>query len=162
MNWVSVIADIKAVFMVAFAFYAIKSVTKGIWKFRSPKISIRERLGSLGLLLSTISATMFLLFYAYIWFGHMLIAHGEALFLFYYTGETLAWIGLIIGLFGSREIRTSSVLVSIVMIFQWYGTMVGGTKANAVISAAMFIVLAFAGFTLWLTTMLSRRRTAYT
>jgi hypothetical protein len=88
---------------------------------------------------------LFAWFLIYLWFERQLIAHGSALWLYYYTGLFLASMGLILGLAGRGWIRHSSEVISLVMVFQWCGRMIVGRKIEAFLTIVMFIFLATGG-----------------
>jgi hypothetical protein len=85
------------------------------------------------------------LFFIHIWVEGNLIAHGAALWIYYYTAICFALIGLAFGLTGHGWVRQSSTIVSLVMVFQWSGQMAVSTLEDFLITVAMYFSLAVVG-----------------
>jgi hypothetical protein len=104
------------------------------------------------------SAALFAWFLIYLWMERRLIAHGSALWLYYYAGFWLAAVGLMLSFAGRGWVRRSTAVVSLVMVFQWYGRMVLGRKVESIITIAMFVFLAAGGIIELGSKLLIRRR----
>jgi hypothetical protein len=99
----------------------------------------------MGLALGICSAALYKWFFIYASVSDSLIAHGSALFIYYSVCSGLAIAGLILGLAGSRWIRQSAMIVSLVMVFQSLELWEMRTKVDVVLALAMFTSLAILG-----------------
>jgi hypothetical protein len=64
------------------------------------------------------------------------------------VGEGLALAGLILGALGIGWVRQSVLLISLVMVFQWWRELVTGPGPARVVDGAMFASLALFAFIL--------------
>jgi hypothetical protein len=158
MGWTNTLGSFWNAFMLAYAIFVIWSFARWILALGKLRFTLRDWLGSLGLAAGICSAALFAVFLIFLWMERELIAHGSALWLYYYTGFFLAAVGLILGLAGRDWIRGSSAVVSLVMVFQWYGRMVVGRKAEAIVTVVMFASLAVGGIIALLSKLCFRRR----
>lgn len=108
---------------------------RGGWRFHA---------ATFGLFLGVGSAILLVAFYAHLWVTGNLIAHGAILWLLFYAGESSADAGLLLALAGRGVLRASAVLVNLVMVFQWWGRMIVGLHAEAVLSTIMYVCVAIA------------------
>ncbi len=145
MGLTNVVGSLWEVFMLAYAIFVIWTFVRWILMVRTSIFTLRDWLGSLGLAMGICSAALFAWFLIYLWMEGRLIAHGSALWLYYYAGFFLAAVGLMLSFAGRDWVRRSSAVVSLVMVFQWYGRMVLGRKVESIITIAMFVFLAAGG-----------------
>jgi len=96
------------------------------------------------------SAALYAVFFAFFGFEKKLLLHGSALWIYYIVGALLAAIGLVLGVAGRGWVRNASILISLVMLFQWYGMMIIGSsqRAEGIVTIAMFIAVAVWGILL--------------
>lgn len=145
MKWASLLNSIRPVFLIAYGIFVVWTVVRLIMAIRSFRRNLRDWLGSIGLLAGICSAMLLALFYIHIWVEGKLIAHGAALWIYYYTAICFALIGLALGLTGHGWVRRSSTIVCLVMVFQWSGQMVVSAREDFLITVAMFVSLAAVG-----------------
>lgn len=150
---VATIEGFRTVFMIGFALFLISSVTKWIRHFRTAGKDARNWCGSVGLVAGAISALLYAAFYGYLYAERELIAHGSALWIYYYTGVALAAFGLIAGCFGRSGLRRSALFINVVMLFQWWREMIPSVRGAAIASLMMFAVLAITSV-VWLVALI--------
>jgi hypothetical protein len=147
MKWASLLNSIRPAFLIAYGIFVVWTVVRLMMEIRSSRRKLRDWLGSFGLAAGICSAMLLALFYIHIWVEGKLIAHGAALWIYYYAAICFAIIGLILGLTGHGWVRRSSTVVSLVMVFQWSGQMVVSAREDFLITVAMFVSLAVVGIT---------------
>jgi hypothetical protein len=145
MKWASLLNSVRPIFFIAYGVFVVWTVVRLIMEIRSFRRYLREWLGLIGLLAGICSAMLLALFYIHILAEGKLIAHGAALWIYYYTAICFALIGLALGLAGHGWVRRSSTIVSLVMVFQWSGQMVVSAREDFLITVAMFVSLAVVG-----------------
>jgi hypothetical protein len=145
MDFMDSVENFQKVFMLVFGAFVIWSLARWTRVIMSTASTLRVWLGSLGLIAGICSAVLFAWFYIYLFVERALIAHGAALWLYYYAGGLLSLIGLGFGLAGRGWMRQSSVVISIVMIFQWLEEMTVGRKQEFFLVVGMFLSLAAVG-----------------
>jgi hypothetical protein len=141
MHWVYTVLNVRKVLLLSYAVFVVWSLWLWIRSVNTKAFALRDWFGSLGLVAGIVSAAMFGWFFLYLAMMHGLIAHGSALWLYYYLGEGLAVLGLFLGLFFRGELRQSAAIISVVMMFEWYGEMIVGLKAEAIVSIALISFL---------------------
>jgi hypothetical protein len=144
-EWIILVRAVRAAFLIIYAIFVVSSLVKWIRTTEASKLTLRDRLGSLGMAAGICSAALFAWFHVYVWVAHELIAHGAGLWLYYYAGGCAAVVGLIFGLAGRGWVRQSATIIALVMAFQWFGEMVVGLRKEAFITLAMFVFLAAGG-----------------
>jgi len=145
MDLMDSVENFQKLFMLAYWAFVIWSIARWIRLIMSTASTLRIWLGSLGLIAGTCSAALFAWFYIYLFIERALIAHGSALWLYYYAGGLLSVIGLGFGLAGRGWMRQSSAVISIVMIFQWLEEMTVGRNQEFFLVIGMFLSLAALG-----------------
>jgi hypothetical protein len=136
--------DLWYPFMLAYGVFVIWSIVTWVVVERRTASGPRGWLGALGLCSGVISALLFLAYLMSIVLERRLIAHGSVLWIYYYSGESLGVLGIFLGLAGKGRTRFSSVIVSVVMVFQWLGAMVYGRRVEALSTNAMYLSVAMA------------------
>ena len=91
------------------------------------------------------SAVLFAWFYFYLWVARNLPAHGLALWTLVLVGEGLAIAGIVLGALGTGWVRQSAVLISLVVVFQWWRELASGAEPARLVDGIMFALLALYG-----------------
>lgn len=142
MNWIAEVELSGTVFMLLYWVFVTWCIIRWLSGARRIRFGVRDWLGSVGLVLGTCSAMLFAAFFVYFWIEGDLIAHGAMLWIYYYAGELIAVLGLVVGFGGRGWIRDSSAIISIVMLFQWWRLMSSSIALAAKLTLIMFSVLA--------------------
>jgi hypothetical protein len=137
--------SIRLVFLLTHGIFVVWTVVRWMMDIRSSGRKLRDWLGSFGLAAGICSAILLELFYIHILVEGKLIAHGAALWIYYFTGICFAIVGLSLGLTGYGWVRRSSTVVSLVVVFQWPALMTSSVRQDLLITAAMFVSLAVVG-----------------
>jgi len=145
MHWTIIVGIMREVFMLAYAIFVICIFVRWILELGASRFTLRDWLGSIGLATGICSVVLYALFLFYLWMENRLIAHGSTLWLYYYAGFYLAIVGIMLSLAGHNWVRRSSIVISLVMVFQWWGRMIVGLKAESIITVAMFVSLVVVG-----------------
>ena len=145
MHWVGLVLELESLFLEIYAMFVIWSTIKWIRAFRSSAFTLRDWTGSSGLALGIISATLYKWFFVYASVTGTVLAHGSALFIYYFVGGGLAVVGIILGLTGCGWIRQTAAIVSSVMVFQWLGMLDMRTEVDVFLTIVMFVLFAVFG-----------------
>lgn len=137
------LGELRTVFLIAYLLFVIWSLYEWVQSRTFRGDSLRGRIGSIGLIAGSASASLLIFFYVYIWVNRELPAHGSALWSLMVVGEGLALGGLILGLIGTGWIRQSAFLISIVVVFQWAKPSVGRGPIRSVDIAVLAFFVVF-------------------
>jgi hypothetical protein len=135
------VEECRIVFMLLFSIFVIWSVAIWCKQFTQQRIGLRDWSGMLGVSLAICSTIPYAVLYLFFLARHSLIAHGSALWAIYYSGEAAAVLGFTLGVFGFARLRFYSLIISIVMAFQWWREMTPSFRFGAVITLFMFLSL---------------------
>lgn len=139
------VEGLRTLVLIAYFVFVVWSLFKWAHHRTLPNSSTRGRLGSIGLIAGSVSAVVFAWFYIYLWIAHKLPLHGLDLWEMMIIGEGLALVGFIVGTFGTGWVRQSTLLICLVMMFQWFRELVGRVKLGRLIDGAMFASVALFG-----------------
>jgi len=140
-----VVTEFKPQIMDAYAAIVIWMLVRWIRTIKSTVFSVRDWLGSVGILAGTFSALLFTWFYIYYTAEKKLLAHGAALDIYYIVSSCSAIAGLILTLIGRSSVRGSAFIVSLVMVLEWYLMWCGGLGLDEVITFATLLLLVLYG-----------------
>jgi len=135
------ITELKLFIMIAFTAFVIWSFVKWILAMMTKVFSLRDWLGSAGLLFGTFSWSLLIGFSFYYAVENKIPVHGSALIVFYTIGSCAAVSGMLLALTGRGWVRRSALIVSLSMVFQWLGMWNMGLGLDQIITIAIFLLL---------------------
>lgn len=139
--------ELRTLFLFVYFLLVIWSLFKWVDLRTFRETSLRSRIGSVGLIGGSTSASLLASFYSYVWIVRQLPAHGLALWILLVVGASLAIGSLILASVGTGWVRRSGFVISLVAAFQWGRPSIGRGPIGSV-DLAMFASLALSGLVL--------------
>ena len=142
-----VISRLELQIMVAFAAFVIWTLVRWIMTIRSIVFTWRDRLGAIGLLAGSLSWALFAWMNILYTFERKMVAHGSVFIIYEITANSLALLGFILALTGRGWLRRSASVISLVMMFHWFGMFFVSPGLQQYITIASFTTLFVWGIT---------------
>lgn len=139
------VLQFKEQIMGAYAAFVVWTLARLIQTASSIKWSLRDRAGAFGLAAGAFSASLLASYYIFLAVENTLIAHGSALDVYFIVGSCAGAAGTIFALIGRGWVRRSALMISLVVVLQWYWMWAGGMGLDEIITCLTLLLLAAGG-----------------